>query len=116
MEGYCTEQYIRAIEESIERFGSYVVIAPGVAIPHARVEKGSLKTGASIVTLETPRRFGSKDNDPVDIVIAFSAIDKNSHLKMLQKIALLIDNATALKAIRAAQSNEALLTAIQSAI
>ncbi len=64
-----------------------MVIAPGIALAHARPENDTLQVGMSIVTLSTPVNFGSEANDPVELVIAFCGIDHHSHVKMLKELA-----------------------------
>ncbi|MEM4488909.1 MAG: PTS sugar transporter subunit IIA [Desulfurococcaceae archaeon] len=85
------ESYVEAMIKVTEELGPYAVIAPGIAIPHARPEDGALKPGFSIVVLRKPVNFGSH-NDPVYIVIGFTAVDKTSHLRALQILATLISD------------------------
>ena len=44
---YISENYIQAIKDSTISNGPYYILAPGVAMPHARPECGALKTGMS---------------------------------------------------------------------
>ena len=111
--GCCTDDYVRAMQEGVIEFGPYIVIAPGVAMPHARPEAGVLKPGVSIITLAEPREFGNEANDPVDFVIAFSAVDKNAHIQTLQQIVGLLENEEAMAAVRAATSDDALWAALE---
>ncbi|MBP2100510.1 BglG family transcription antiterminator [Enterococcus rivorum] len=67
-----TGQYIQAMINVVEVNDSYVVISPGIAIPHAEASDGALKTGASFIRLNEPVCFNHKKNDPVKYVIAFS--------------------------------------------
>ncbi len=89
--GKVKKEYIEGMIRTIEELGAYAVIAPGVALPHARPEDGALKVGFSVVILKSPVNFGSP-NDPVKIIIAFSAPDKTSHLRTLQELALLLSD------------------------
>ncbi|WP_204842177.1 PTS sugar transporter subunit IIA [Manganibacter manganicus] len=52
-----------------ERLGS-TGIGHGVAVPHARIE-GIAGPVAMMATLQEPVWFGSPDNDPVDLLLAF---------------------------------------------
>ncbi|AOM84487.1 PTS sugar transporter subunit IIA [Salisediminibacterium beveridgei] len=81
-----TEAYISAMIQNVEENGTYIVIAPGIALPHARPEAGVLDMGISIVTLEEPIPFGHEKNDPVDIVIGLCAVDHDKHLHLLSSI------------------------------
>jgi mannitol/fructose-specific phosphotransferase system IIA component (Ntr-type) len=85
--GICEARYVDAMIRAVEQLGPYMVLAPGLALAHARPEDGVLKVGMSIITLSTPVDFGSKENDPVKLVISFGGIDKTSHIGMLQELA-----------------------------
>jgi mannitol/fructose-specific phosphotransferase system IIA component (Ntr-type) len=92
--GICEPRYVLAMEKAVEELGPYMVLAPGIALAHARPEDGVLKIGLAILTLAVPVNFGSPENDPVSLVIAFGGVDKHSHINMLQELAgFLIDEA-----------------------
>ena len=44
----------------VRDMGPYIVLAPGLAMPHARPEMGAKQVGAALVTLEKPIDFGSQ--------------------------------------------------------
>lgn len=88
--GNCLPKYVDAMIRAVNEFGPYMVLAPGIALAHARPEDGVVKMGMSIVTLEKPVNFGSPENDPVKLVIGFGGIDHDSHLKMLQELAIFL--------------------------
>ncbi|OUZ11970.1 hypothetical protein BHE97_03605 [Aeromicrobium sp. PE09-221] len=100
--GRCTTGYVEAMQDAVRDLGPYMVVAPGVAMPHARPESGVLAPGVAIVTLASPVAFGHAANDPVDLVIAFAAIDKDAHLATLQRIVSLIQDDATLGALRSA--------------
>lgn len=78
--------FIDAMLEMVRENGPYVVIAPGIAMPHARPENGALRTCMSLVTLDSPVEFGNPENDPVYIVIGLAATDNSSHLDALSEL------------------------------
>ncbi|MGM0214063.1 PTS sugar transporter subunit IIA [Enterococcus sp. AZ109] len=78
-----TPDYIRGMLKNVEENGTYIVIAPGIALPHARPEEGALAPGISIVTLKEPVVFGHPQNDPVKLVIGLCATDQETHLDAL---------------------------------
>ncbi len=86
-DGAISQNYIDAIIRQKEAIGPYFVIAPGIAMPHARPEEGALSLGLSIVKIKHAVKFGSEDNDPVTIVLMFSAPDSNSHIEMISQMA-----------------------------
>lgn len=101
-----TPVYIEKMIEMVEEMGPYIVIAPGVALAHARPQDGVKKIGLAFMTLKTPVEFGNPDNDPVRLVIALSAVDHTSHLEVIAEMAeLLIDN-KAMEKFYACQSEE----------
>lgn len=88
--GYVTENYVDAMIKGFNEVGPYIVLAPGIAIPHARPDQGALETGLSIVRLKEPIKFGHEKNDPVQLVCAISGIGNNGHIEILQKIAAIL--------------------------
>jgi len=112
--GLTQQSYIEAMKDAIKSLGPYCVIAPGIAIPHARPEDGVIQTGFSLITLEQPVEFGSKANDPVDIVIGFAAINKQNHVTALKEIATYFGDYRFIQAIRAARTKRDLLIILDS--
>lgn len=84
--GYVQKRYIHNMINKIKEIGPFVVIAPGVALPHARPEEGVNQLSMSLMTLKEPVNFGNKDNDPVKLVITLAAIDNETHLKALSQL------------------------------
>lgn len=79
--GYIEERYIDAMIKSIEEYGPYVVLSPGFAMPHAKVEEGSIRLGMHLIRLKNPVTFGVEELDPIEFVCCLSAIDHKSYLK-----------------------------------
>lgn len=84
--GKIEDTYTKAMISSVEELGPYIVIAPGIAMPHASSKDGVHEVGLSMMTLKEPVNFGHPDNDPVDIVICLAATDHNSHLNALKDL------------------------------
>ncbi|MBY5163457.1 PTS sugar transporter subunit IIA [Salsipaludibacter albus] len=105
--GAAEERYVQAIVDGIHEHGPYVVLAPGIAIPHARPESGGLDVGISVVTLAHPVEFGAKDNDPVDLVFGLVTNDSEAHLQALGALAEHISEPENVQALRDADSPEA---------
>jgi ascorbate PTS system EIIA or EIIAB component len=80
--GYADEM-IRMIDEH----GPYVVIAPGLALAHARPGPEVLRDGLAVVTLATPVDFGHPHNDPVQVVLALAVHSPEHHLGMVAELA-----------------------------
>lgn len=90
--GAVTDKYSDAMIRVAEEFGPYIVIAPGIALPHATIEDGALKTAMSLVRLAEPVNFGNPDNDPVRLVIGLAALDKKAHMLALRTLAEILMN------------------------
>lgn len=111
--GAATEQYVDAIVRAVEELGPYIVLAPGIALAHARPEDGGTAVGFSLVKLADPVEFGAAENDPVDLVFAFATPDKEQHVTALSKLADFIESGDNLARLREAQSDEELHDVIQ---
>lgn len=48
------QRYVEAMIQSIEQYGSYIVITPKVAIPHARPSDGVYELAMSLLRLQQP--------------------------------------------------------------
>ncbi|MGQ9686921.1 MAG: PTS sugar transporter subunit IIA [Thiobacillaceae bacterium] len=111
-DGAIEPRYIEAMVGVLRDMGPYAVIAPGIVLLHARPEDGVRRPCLGLITLSPPVPFGHSENDPVDIVIALGAVDKQAHIEALQGLALLLSDTAALQRIRAADDDNALLAAV----
>lgn len=97
---YVTRDYVNEMIESVKQLGPYIVIAPHIALAHARPSKHVLKNGFSMITLSKSVSFGNKSNDPVDIIFSFGAKTNETHLKSLTNLVSIIDDNELLYKIR----------------
>ena len=95
--GYSSEM-IRMIEQH----GPYVVIAPGLALAHARPGPDVLADGLAIVTLAEPVSFGHPHNDPVSVVLGLAIVSANGHLAAVAELANVFNDSNAIEALAAA--------------
>ena len=84
--GRVTTAYIDQMVAAVEEFGPYIVIAPGIALAHARPSEAVLSTGLSLAVLAYPIDFGSH-NDPVSLVFGLAAVDHDGHIAVLSELA-----------------------------
>jgi mannitol/fructose-specific phosphotransferase system IIA component (Ntr-type) len=91
-EGLIEPRYIQAIKESKEKFGPYIVIAPGIAISHSKPEDGVIRAGMSLIRLKNPVSFGHSSNDPVSLIFTLAATDNIRHLKALKQLMYILLN------------------------
>lgn len=109
--GVVEERYIEGMIATAKELGPYIVIAPGVAIPHSRPEDGVITTCLAFAQLNPPINFGNEANDPVRVLFALGALDHSEHVEALKEIAeILTDQDQFDKLLNAESLNE--ITAI----
>jgi Phosphotransferase system mannitol/fructose-specific IIA domain (Ntr-type) len=90
--GFTELTYTEAMIDVVRDMGPYIVLAPGLAMPHARPEMGAKQVGTALVTLEKPIDFGSPENDPVSVAVFLCAPNKDEHIQLLTDIATLFED------------------------
>ena len=100
--GAATPDYAGEMIRMIEEHGPYVVIAPGLALAHARPGPAVLADGLAIVTLAEPVNFGHPHNDPVSVVLGLAVKSADAHLKTVANLANVFNDSNAIQALAAA--------------
>lgn len=90
--GFTEPTYTEAMIDVVRDMGPYIVLAAGLAMPHARPEMGAKQVGTALVTLEKPIDFGSPENDPVSVAVFLCAPNKEEHIQLLTDIATLFED------------------------
>lgn len=103
-EGYISRNYQHAMIENIEKLGPYIVIAPGIALPHASVDDGAYRVGMSLLRLDKTVSFSSKAKDQVKLIIVLASIDSYTHINALSQLTNLIMKHHLLEQIEQAES------------
>lgn len=75
-EGFIEERYIDAMIQSVKKYGPYIVISEGVAVPHAATDDGSNRVGMNLIRLKKPVDFLGKS---VKYVCCLSVVDAKKH-------------------------------------
>lgn len=94
--------YAHEMIRMIEDHGPYVVIAPGLALAHARPGPQVIANGLSIVTLKEPVRFGHAHNDPVRVVLGLAITEAGAHLAAVAAVANIFNDSSAIDQLAAA--------------
>lgn len=89
--GAIEPRYYDTIISNIEKMGPYIILAPGLAMPHARPEEGVLKTAFALVTLKEPIYFDGED-EPVYVLITLAGSDSDQHMQGLMEITQVLDD------------------------
>ncbi|PKH23657.1 PTS mannitol transporter subunit IIA [Enterobacterales bacterium CwR94] len=111
-EGAITPAYVDAIIASHLEMGPYYVLAPGLAMPHARPEQGAKKNGLSLLHVRNGVSFESNENDPVKVIIMLCALSGDEHIAMITELAELFSDEQRLQQLLDAST----LPAIQAVI
>ena len=83
-DGYITKDYVQQMFDTIEKFGTYIVLADKFALPHARPSEAVKKTGLSLLVVK--EAVDLKDN-PVNLFIVLAAKDSSTHQDTLASLA-----------------------------
>ncbi len=88
--GRVTSGYVDAMVEAYQSLGPYIVLAPHIAMPHARPESGALTESIAILRLAGPVDFGHPDNDPVRVVLPLASVDASAHIDVLRQVSTVL--------------------------
>lgn len=104
--GAATANYSDEMIRMIEEHGPYVVIAPGLALAHARPGNAVRSDGLAIATLAQPVDFGHPHNDPVRVVLALAIAAPDEHLAAVAALANVFNDSSAIEDLASARSAE----------
>jgi PTS system ascorbate-specific IIA component len=85
--GATRDSYTERMIQVVDEFGAYIVIAPGLALAHARPGPDVLTDGLSVVTLAKPVTFGHPHNDPVSVVVGLAVATTEAHVHSVAELA-----------------------------
>lgn len=110
--GKVEQRYVQAMLDYVHKFGPYIVIAPGIALFHARPEDGAKEMGLSLGVAKQGVIFNAGDKDPVRLIFALAAADSDSHLAALAEIAALLQDEQTVAKLTAANNPQEVLALI----
>ncbi|QQK08636.1 PTS sugar transporter subunit IIA [Miniphocaeibacter halophilus] len=111
--GDITREYVTSMINNVRKFGPYIVMTKNVALAHARPEDGAKVTSLHFSTLIPEIEFGSKENDPVKLLIVLSAKDTDSHIKLLAELSKILANSEVIKMLINTDSDETFVKIIK---
>ncbi|WP_353499692.1 PTS sugar transporter subunit IIA [Vibrio sp. CB1-14] len=103
-QGKVEASYLEAIKEKHKEIGAYYVLAPKIAMPHARPEDGVNKAALQVTVFKNGVDLESEDNGDVYFSITLAAMDSDSHIQTIMALAELFQNEDDVDAIIAAES------------
>lgn len=113
--GAITADYTKAMIQSVEDNGPYIVVAPGFAFAHSRPSSAVKRTAISWVRLDTPVEFGHSSNDPVGLVVALAAQDDKAHTQSMKELAKLLGKKDTRAQLDTVSSEEELRKVLETA-
>ena len=84
-------RYYDAIIQCVKTMGPYIIIAPNLAMPHARPEDGVNRTAFALVTLKKPVYFEG-EIDPVDVLVTLAGSTSDQHMEGLMEVTQILDD------------------------
>lgn len=111
-QGFVKSCYSDAIIANVEKLGAYFLLAPGVAMPHARPEQGIIDTQISLTLFREPVRFIGKEED-TSLFITLAAADNEKHIDAMSAIAAALADETKIDKLCNAKDAETLYTIFQ---
>lgn len=108
---FITSEYIDEMIQNVKINGSYIVIVPEIAMPHASTDKGVLQTGMSFLKLTTPVTF--PDNQEVKLFFVLAAKDSTTHLELLSDLSSILIEEDFREKLKNTNSEEDLLQLLE---
>jgi len=92
-------EYIDSMLAAVEKFGPYIVIAPGIALAHGKPGDEVLATGLSLLMIREPIDFRHSQNDPVQLVFGLAATDHDSHIEVMAELASFLSDSNRINSV-----------------
>lgn len=102
--GKVEPSYLEAIKTKHREIGAYYVLAPKIAMPHARPEDGVNEASLQVTVFKNGVDLESEDNGDVYFSITLAAMDSDSHIQTIMALSELFQNDDDVDAIIASES------------
>lgn len=81
--------YVENIIKNIKELGPYIILLPGVAVPHARPDENVIESSLSLLKINKGVSF-SEDTEDVKLMFVLAAKDSNSHIDIIEQLTELL--------------------------
>lgn len=110
-DGTVETNYKEDIIKCVEKYGPYIVIMPGLAMPHSQeFAEGVHKTEIAFMKLEQPVSFDPGDPEKdVTLFFTLASCDPQQHLDNMSRLADMLSNDALVKELKNAKYPEDLL-------
>lgn len=111
-DGTIEENYKEDIIKCVENYGPYIVIIPGVAMPHSQENAAGVhKTAIGFMKLEQPVSFDPEDPEKdATLFFTLASCNPEQHLDNMSKLAEMLSNEELVEELKKAKCPEDLLT------
>lgn len=107
-QGKVEATYLEAIKQKHKEIGAYYVLAPKIAMPHARPEDGVNEAALQITVFKNGVNLESEDNGDVFFSVTLAALDSDSHIQTIVALSELFQNDDDIEAIIGAENESAI--------
>lgn len=107
------ETFIQSMIETVEQLGPYMILLPGVAFFHGAPSSGVHEVCLSLVTFKEDVVFTDFDQQHIQCAFGFGAIDSDSHMQMLMKVAALLQDEEFIELVRNHGSKAEIMEKVQ---
>ncbi|MGF1755940.1 PTS sugar transporter subunit IIA [Vibrio makurazakiensis] len=107
--GKVEASYLEAIKAKHREIGAYYVLAPKIAMPHARPEDGVNEAALQVTVFKDGVDLESEDNGDVYFSVTLAAMDSDSHINTIMALSELFQNEDDIDAIIAAENESAII-------
>ena len=108
-DGTIDERYQKKVIECVEQYGPYIVLIPGVAMPHSQQgAEGVFKTAIGFMKVEKPVVFVAGDPDKyANLFFTLASCNPEEHLANMSQLADMLGNDDLLEELMENVHNEA---------
>lgn len=99
-----TREYVDAMLESIAAGGTYIDLGYGIALAHARPERGVLRTGLSALWVRPDVLLNDEPEHPIALFFCLAAADSTAHLAAMAQLAQILTDDDARNDLLAART------------
>lgn len=111
--GKVKPSYLEAIKQKHKEIGAYYVLAPKIAMPHARPEDGVNEASLQVTVFKNGVDLESDDNGDVYFSITLAAMDSDSHIQTIMALSELFQNDEDIEAIIAADNQSEIASILE---
>ncbi|SJL84992.1 PTS sugar transporter subunit IIA [Vibrio palustris] len=103
-QGKVETRYLEAIKAKHKEIGAFYVLAPRIAMPHARPEEGVNEASLQVTVFKHGVDLESEDNGDVFFSVTLAAKDADNHIQTIVALSELFQNEQDIEAIIASES------------